>query len=229
MCKAIKKIFSKILTLLLVVSFFSPLKSYAVYFEGGTIGEYIKSIYIYSISIVGILATVVIMIGGLIWITSMGNAARVANAKDWIGAALTGLALAMFSYVLLSIINEDLVKFKGIHPESIEAQGPTYEDTNAEIYHSLAICEEHCPPPDHQCEPAPAGGFMCIAIYTNTEPIDQSDCSLYPPNSFERALCEENNPPQTNYYQSLGENCNETTFLCDPNIGLSCINGICRY
>ncbi len=91
------------------------------YFKGKTIGVYITSIYKYGISVVGILATIVIMIGGLIWITSMGNASRVSNAKDWIGAALTGLALAMFSYTLLFIINPDLVELKPLNPESAEA------------------------------------------------------------------------------------------------------------
>jgi hypothetical protein len=84
------------------------------------IGEYIKAIYIYGVGIVGILATIVIMIGGLIWISSMGNAARVTEAKDWIGAALTGLALAMFSYMILWIINPNLVGFSEINPKKVE-------------------------------------------------------------------------------------------------------------
>ncbi len=79
-----------------------------------SIGKYIQSIYKYAIGIVGILATVVMMFGGVIWITAGGNAERVGNAKSWIGAALTGLVLALTSYLILTTINPDLVNFKPI-------------------------------------------------------------------------------------------------------------------
>ncbi len=88
----------------------------------GSIGGYISSIYKYGIGVVGIVATVVIMIGGLIWITSMGNAASVSKAKDWIGSALTGLALAMFSFTLLWIINPDLVRLQAVNPKAPKPQ-----------------------------------------------------------------------------------------------------------
>jgi len=76
------------------------------------IGNYIKNIYPYALSGVGILATVVMMFGGFIWITAGGNASRVGEAKAWIGAALSGLVLALASYMLLSTINPALVRFR---------------------------------------------------------------------------------------------------------------------
>ncbi len=89
--------------------------------QSAGIATYIRTIYVFAIGLVGIIATVVIMIGGLIWISSLGNANRVNSAKEWIGAAISGLALAMFSYMILFLINPDLVKFKDIVPKIVEA------------------------------------------------------------------------------------------------------------
>jgi len=75
------------------------------------IGDYIKNIYRYAIGGVGILATVVMMFGGFVWITAGGNASRVGDAKAWIGAALSGLVLALASYLILNTINPALVNF----------------------------------------------------------------------------------------------------------------------
>ncbi|HNQ45116.1 MAG TPA: hypothetical protein PKI58_02100, partial [bacterium] len=54
------------------------------------IGEYIKWLYNYSIGIIGLLALLAIMIGGLYWIMAGGNASRVSEAKSWISAAISG-------------------------------------------------------------------------------------------------------------------------------------------
>src|SRR6056297_2344033 len=85
-----------------------------VTFTGDTsaIGNYIKAIYSYGIGIVGILAAVVLMVGGVIWLTAGGNVNKVETAKQTIGGALTGLVLALTSYMLLYQINPDLVQFR---------------------------------------------------------------------------------------------------------------------
>lgn len=75
------------------------------------IGEYISVIYQYATGAVGIVAAVVLMWGGLVWITAAGNASRVGEAKAWIGASLTGLVLVLGAYMILSQINPDLVNF----------------------------------------------------------------------------------------------------------------------
>jgi hypothetical protein len=89
------------------------------------IQNYIESMYIFLIGMVGIISTIVIMIGGLIWISSMGNAARVTEAKDWIAGAIAGLALALFSYMILFIINPDLVSFKPLNPGKVATNSST--------------------------------------------------------------------------------------------------------
>lgn len=78
------------------------------------IAEYVAAVYKYAIGIVGILAAVVLMIGGIIWLTAGGSATRVGEAKSWIGASLTGLLIALCSYMILYQINPDLVNLKPI-------------------------------------------------------------------------------------------------------------------
>lgn len=78
----------------------------------GPIAEYIKVVYQYATGIVGIIAAVVLMWGGVLWLTSAGNSSRVGEAQAWIGAALTGLALVFGSYLILYQINPNLTSFK---------------------------------------------------------------------------------------------------------------------
>ncbi|MBI2459876.1 MAG: transglycosylase SLT domain-containing protein [Parcubacteria group bacterium] len=75
------------------------------------IGEYIAGIYKYAIGIVGILAAVVLMVGGVMWIMAGGSATMIGEAKAWIGASLTGLVIALTSYLILYQINPALTVF----------------------------------------------------------------------------------------------------------------------
>ena len=87
-----------------------------------SIGEYVKSVYGYAIGIVGILATVVLMAGGIIWITAGGNSERIGNAKSWITASLTGLVLVLCSYMILYYVNPSLVNFEPIVIKPVEVK-----------------------------------------------------------------------------------------------------------
>jgi hypothetical protein len=73
------------------------------------IAVYIKTIYNFAVGAVGIVAAVVLMIGGVTWITAGGNASTVGEAKSMIGAALTGMVLVLTSYLLLDQVNPSLV------------------------------------------------------------------------------------------------------------------------
>jgi len=84
------------------------------------INQYVAGIYNYAIGIVGILAAVVLMFGGLLWLTAGGNATRVGEAKAWIGASLTGLVIALTSYMILFQINPSLTNLKGINIDTIQ-------------------------------------------------------------------------------------------------------------
>lgn len=73
--------------------------------------EYLGNLYKFGIAIVGILAIFMISFGAFVYIvTSAGNASKMADAKDMIFSAIIGLILAMTAYLLLYLINPDLVK-----------------------------------------------------------------------------------------------------------------------
>lgn len=70
---------------------------------------YVQKFYNFSIGIIAIIAVLMIMIGGLRWIFAAGNVGSVSEAKSTIYAAITGLVLALTSYVILYNINPRLV------------------------------------------------------------------------------------------------------------------------
>ena len=88
-----------------------------------TIGNYIIAIYKYAIGIVSILATVVLMLGGFIWLTAGGDSGRVTEGQTWIKASLTGLLLAMSSYLILKTINPALITAPKIQAVGIAEMG----------------------------------------------------------------------------------------------------------
>jgi hypothetical protein len=83
--------------------------------DGGTIctvpwiSQYIFFIYKYSLSFIAILAAIMIMIAGLLWIVSGGDASRITKAKQMIAGSLTGLLLMVSVNILLNFINPDLI------------------------------------------------------------------------------------------------------------------------
>jgi hypothetical protein len=82
--------------------------------------DYVIAIYKYAVGAIGILAVVVMMLGGIIWITAGGSPSRVGEAKAWITASLTGLLLVMCSYTILYLINPGLVNLKPIEIKTIK-------------------------------------------------------------------------------------------------------------
>lgn len=79
------------------------------------IGEYIKAIFEYSIKIIGLLAVIVIMIGGIIWLMTGGNKEKVSQAMNFIKGGVLGLTIALCSYALLFILNPNLVILRSIN------------------------------------------------------------------------------------------------------------------
>ena len=78
------------------------------------LGEYITWIYNYALKVAGILAAIVLMAGGVLWLISSGDASKIKQASDLIIGAVTGLVILLSSYVLLITVNPELVKFRPI-------------------------------------------------------------------------------------------------------------------
>ncbi len=95
------------------------------------IAEYIKTFFKYLSGVAGILATVFMMIGGLLWLTAAGSPDKIATAKSFVTSSITGLLLAFGAYILLATINTDLVNLKTREITQIKkAPTSTYTDTS---------------------------------------------------------------------------------------------------
>lgn len=82
-----------------------------------TVGEYIQLVYSYAAGIIGIIAVVLIMAGGLMWIAAAGNEQTIGTAKEIIVSALTAVIIIVLSFAILRIINPTLVTQKFVVPE----------------------------------------------------------------------------------------------------------------
>ncbi len=84
------------------------------------LANYIAVIYQYGIGLAAILAAVMILVGGFIWLTSFGSPDKISKAKEFIVGALTGLVLALFSYLILYTLNPNLVKNEALVVSGVE-------------------------------------------------------------------------------------------------------------
>jgi len=84
------------------------------------LADYINGLYSYGIGAVIILAVIVMMIGGVVWLTAGGNDKRIADAKQWIGGSLLGIVVATSSYVILNIINPALTELSPLKISTVQ-------------------------------------------------------------------------------------------------------------
>jgi hypothetical protein len=87
------------------------------------IAEYIKLFFKYLTGVAGILATVFMMVGGVIWLTAAGSPDKISTAKSYVTSSITGLLLAFGAYILLATINTDLVNLRTTSIQQIAPPG----------------------------------------------------------------------------------------------------------
>ncbi|TSD05915.1 MAG: Uncharacterized protein Athens071412_197 [Parcubacteria group bacterium Athens0714_12] len=79
---------------------------------GKDLASYIAAWYTFGLGAISVVAVVMIMWGGLQWLTAAGSGSQIGEARKAISNAVVGLILALCSYGLLYIINPNLVKLK---------------------------------------------------------------------------------------------------------------------
>jgi len=84
------------------------------------LAKYIKALYDYGLMIGGILAAIVLMGGGVLWLVSAGNDTKITQAKELIGGSVTGLVILFSSWILLNTVNPGLLEMKPIKTEVIK-------------------------------------------------------------------------------------------------------------
>jgi len=77
------------------------------------LGEQINKIVNYSTGIGGVIAFILIVIGGFQIILSAGNPERVKAGKEMITSAIAGLLLIIFAVFILKLIGVDILKIPG--------------------------------------------------------------------------------------------------------------------
>jgi hypothetical protein len=75
------------------------------------IGKLVSQIYLWSLGVGGVLALLMIVLGGYRVLTAAGNAAQATSGKEYIYSSLIGLGILFASYLILSTINPDLTRF----------------------------------------------------------------------------------------------------------------------
>jgi hypothetical protein len=76
------------------------------------IGEYIKTVYNYSLIMISIIAVVVIIIAGAQWISSAGNSEMIKQSQKRITGAIIGLFIAFMSFNILQSINPATINLR---------------------------------------------------------------------------------------------------------------------
>lgn len=61
-----------------------------------------------AMGLLGIVAVVIILIGGFTWMTAGGNSEKVDQAKQWIFAGIIGLAIILSAYAIASFVINQL-------------------------------------------------------------------------------------------------------------------------
>jgi len=76
----------------------------------GDLRETIGSIIKVALSFLGVVAVVIVLIGGFKYMTAGGADEKVADAKKWITSGIIGLAIILSAYAITSFVITNLLK-----------------------------------------------------------------------------------------------------------------------
>lgn len=83
------------------------------------IANYVTGVYRYAVTVAGLLAGVMFVVGGFQYLTAGGDASRVSKGRDRITDAVIGLALVLGAYVILLTVNPDLVSLTSLRVQTV--------------------------------------------------------------------------------------------------------------
>ena len=125
MNKLMKKTSAIILSIMLSVLLVAPLTVNAAATDlwGGKQGDVAKTIGLgtkdlrvtiaqiikVALSLLGIIAVVIVLIGGFKWMTAGGDDNKVGEAKKWITSGIIGLAIILSSYAIANFVISSLI------------------------------------------------------------------------------------------------------------------------
>ncbi len=89
-----------------------PLPTFGNTNPGTDLSGYLETVFAFGVSLAGIMAVTMIVIGGIQYVTAYGNPGMIGSAKERITQALLGLLLVVGAWLILYTINPDLIKGK---------------------------------------------------------------------------------------------------------------------
>jgi len=109
---------------------------------------YLVGLYDFLLSIVGIVAVMMLIVGGMRYITAAGNQAAAGDAKDIINNAIAGLLLALLSWVIVSTINPDVLYIKAPANIDLTTWNPSCTSSAADAVTCICNDGSSFPNPD---------------------------------------------------------------------------------
>lgn len=176
-----------------------------------TLPEFLSSFYTFSIAISGIVAVLMIIVGGIYFIYSGAMPDKEREGKDMILGALWGLILLLGSYFILKTINPELVKLK---------------DPGGDLTRDVSY--ESCRAPEENASSTGSGG---ITISSNLKPCElyqspfgkDGECVCYVTKKWEATLQAEVDELTENGSESDG---NQISGGCASDSDLKKIDGV---
>ena len=101
------------------------------------ISYYIGMVYNFAAAIVGVVAVVMIIIGGIQYSASAGNPAALASAKETITSAIIGLAIVLMSYLILGAFSG---KFTNLAEPNIKQINIDESDSGDDQQSGSGVC-----------------------------------------------------------------------------------------
>ncbi|MEK7615982.1 MAG: hypothetical protein AAB420_02120 [Patescibacteria group bacterium] len=89
---------------------------------GQNLGEFIAGVYNLAIGLVGLAVFIQFIRAGLTYLLAAGNAAEVNKGRDMMQNAILGAILLLSSYLILNVINPDLVNVNLFNLNEIKQQ-----------------------------------------------------------------------------------------------------------
>jgi hypothetical protein len=86
------------------------------------ISVYLSAIFRLGMGVAAVLAVIMIMVGGFIWIAAAGDAGKIKKAQAMISSAAVGLVLTLCAFVFLQTVNPDLVNLKSLRVPIVEPE-----------------------------------------------------------------------------------------------------------
>lgn len=91
----------------------------AVADRGNFLGCYISALYTFLVQAAVILAVLMIIIGGFQYLLALGDTGKISDAKETIQVSIIGLVLALCSYLLFALINNQIVALRPLKIDDV--------------------------------------------------------------------------------------------------------------